>query len=98
MGDGRQLTRRIRAAFRHGGDAVAGAPIVARVLGAIGLLAVLVATAFALVLLAMANLRGSTNEQVQANKVTTAALRLERVVDRLDQNLRGFVLTRNRAI
>ena len=98
MGDGRQLTRRIRAAFRHGGDAVAGAPIVARVLGAIGLLAVLVATAFALVLLAMANLRGSTNEQVQANKVATAALRLERVVDGLDQSLRGFVLTRNRAI
>ncbi len=98
MGDGRQLTRRIRAAFRHGADAIAGAPIVARVLGAIGLLAVLVATAFALVLLAMANLRGSTNEQVQANKVTTAALRLERVIDGLDQNLRGFVLTRNLAI
>jgi signal transduction histidine kinase len=98
MGDGRQLTGRIRAAFRHGADAISGAPIVARVLGAIGLLAVLVATAFALVLLAMSNLRGSTNEQVQANKVTTAALRLERVVDGLDQSLRGFVLTRNRAI
>src|SRR6266540_4249892 len=98
MGDGRQLTRRIRAAFRRGADAVAEAPIVARVLGAIGLLAVLVATAFVLVLLAMANLRGSTDEQVQVNKVTTAALRLARVVDGLDQSLRGFVLTRNRAI
>ena len=64
MGDGRQLTRRIRAAFRHGADSVAGAPIVARMLGAIGLLAVLVATAFVFVLLAMGNLRGSTNEQV----------------------------------
>ena len=32
-----------------------------------------------------------------ANRVTTAALRLERVVDELDQSLRGFVLTRNRA-
>jgi signal transduction histidine kinase len=59
---------------------------------------VLVATAFALVLLAMANLRGSTDEQVQANKVATAALRLGRVVDELDQSLRGFVLTRNRGI
>ena len=94
----RQLTRPIRAAFRRGADAVAEAPIVARVLGAIGLLALLVATAFALVLLAMANLRGSTDEQAQANKVTTAALRLERVIDELDQSLRGFVLTRNRGI
>jgi signal transduction histidine kinase len=99
MGDaGRQLTRRIRAAFRRGADSVAEAPIVARVLGAIGLLAVLVATAFALILLAMANLRGTTDEQAQANRVTTAALRLERVVDELEQSLRGFVLTRNRAI
>jgi signal transduction histidine kinase len=98
MGDGRQLTRPIRAAFRQGVDAVAEAPIVVRVLGAIGLLAVLVATAFVLILLAMANLRGSTNEQVQANKVTTAALRFERVVDELDQSFRGFVLTRNRSI
>lgn len=91
----RQLTGRTRAAFRRGADAVAEAPILARVLGAIGLLAVLVATAFAIILLAMASLRGSTNEQVQSNRVTTAALRLERVVDDLDQSLRGFVLTRN---
>jgi signal transduction histidine kinase len=94
----RQLSSRARAAFERASDAIAEAPIVARVLGAIGLLAVLVATAFAIVLLAMSNLRGSTNEQVQANRVTTAALRLERVVDELDQSLRGFVLTRNRAI
>jgi signal transduction histidine kinase len=88
----------LRASLRRGADAVAQAPIVARVLGAIGLLAVLVASAFAIVLLAMSNLRGSTNEQVQANKVTTAALRLERVVDELEQSLRGFVLTRNQGI
>jgi signal transduction histidine kinase len=68
------------------------------VLGAIGILALLVATAFAIVLLAMSDLRGSTDEQVQANKVTTAALRLERVVDELEQSLRGFVLTRNSRI
>jgi signal transduction histidine kinase len=87
-----------RALLRRGADAVARAPIVARVLGAIGLLAVLVATAFAIVLVAMSDLRGSTNEQVQANKVTTATLRLERVVDELEQSLRSFVLTRNPAI
>lgn len=93
-----RLTGRAGGALRRAADAVAEAPIVARMLGAIGLLALLVGTAFVLILLAMANLRGSTNEQVQANRVTTAALRLERVVDELDQSLRGFVLTRNRAI
>src|SRR5439155_7598151 len=74
------------------------APIVARMVGAIGMLAVLVATAFAIALLAMSNLRSSTDEQVQANRVTTASLRLERVVDELEQSLRGFVLTRNSRI
>lgn len=74
------------------------APIVARVLGAIGVLAILVAIAFTIALLAMSSLRGSTDEQVQANRVTTAALRLERVVDELEQSLRGFVLTRNERI
>jgi signal transduction histidine kinase len=94
----RTLTGRIRAALRRSTDAVAEAPILARVLGAVGLLAVLVATAFAIILLAMASLRSSTDEQVQANRVTTAALRLERVVDELDQSFRGFVLTRNAGI
>jgi signal transduction histidine kinase len=94
----RQLNGWARPAFGRAADAVAEAPILARVLGAIGVLAVLVATAFAIVLLAMANLRGSTNAQVQANKVTTATLRLGRIVDELDRSLRGFVLTRNRAI
>jgi signal transduction histidine kinase len=94
----RQLTRRLEKSFRGWVDGVAAAPIAARVLGAIGVLAVLVAVAFTLVLLAMANLRGSTNEQVQANRVTASALRLERVVDELEQSLRGFVLTRNRRI
>jgi signal transduction histidine kinase len=89
---------RLRALVRRGADAVAKAPIVARVLGAIGLLAVLVATAFAIVLFAMSDLRSSTDAQVQANKVTTATLRLERVVDELEQSLRSFVLTRNPAI
>jgi signal transduction histidine kinase len=93
-----RLAGRIRSALRRATDVVDGAPIVARVLGAIGLLAVLVATAFTLILLAMGNLRASTNEQVQANKVTAAALRFGRVVDELDQSLHSFLLTRNRTI
>jgi signal transduction histidine kinase len=84
--------------YRQAADNAATAPIVARVVGAIGVLALLVAAAFAFVLVALSNLRVSTNEQAVANRVTTAALRLERVVDELDQSLRGFVLTRNAGI
>jgi signal transduction histidine kinase len=84
--------------YRRAADNAATAPIVARVLGAIGVLALLVAGAFAFLLVALSNLQGSTNEQAVANRVTTAALRLERVVDELDQSLRGYVLTRNASI
>ena len=91
--------RRIRRGVRARSPTnIDSAPIAARVLGAIGVLAVLVAVAFAVVLLAMSNLRGSTDEQVQANRVTASTLRLERVVDELEQSLRGFVLTRNARI
>jgi signal transduction histidine kinase len=90
-----RLTQRLRQTFRGVVDGVSAAPIAARVLGAIGVLAVLVAVAFALVLLAMSNLRGSTDAQVQANRVTASSLRLARVIDQLEQSLRGFVLTRN---
>ena len=79
-------------------EIVDSAPIAIRVLSAIGVLALLVAAAFSFVLLAMSSLRESTDEQVQVNKVTAATLRLERVVDELDQSLRGFVLTRNARI
>jgi signal transduction histidine kinase len=89
---------RIRRILDRATNVVDQAPIVARVLGAIGVLALLVAIAFAIVLLAMSDLRSSTDEQVQANRVTTAALRLERVVDELEQSLRSFVLTRNARI
>jgi signal transduction histidine kinase len=93
-----RLTGWLAERYRRAADNAATAPIVARVLGAIGVLAILVAAAFAFVLVALSNLRGSTNEQAVANRVTTATLRLERVVDELDQSLRGFVLTRNRGI
>jgi signal transduction histidine kinase len=98
MALGRRLIGWVAERYRLAADNAATAPIVARVLGAIGVLALLVAAAFAFVLVALSNLRGSTNEQVVANRVTTAALRLERVVDELDQSLRGFVLTRNAGI
>ena len=91
----RYLTGGLQRAYRRGAENIRSAPIATRVLGAIGVLAVLVAIAFAVVLLAMSNLRSSTDEQVQANRVTASTLRLERVVDELEQNLRGFVLTRN---
>jgi len=98
MGSRGGLTGWFRKRYNRAAENVATAPIVARVLGAIGVLAILVAAAFAFVLVALSNLRGSTNEQVTANRVTTAALRLERVVDEVDQSLRGVVLTGNSSI
>ena len=91
----RYLTGGLRRAYTRGAENIRSAPIATRVLGAIGILAVLVAIAFAVVLLAMSNLRSSTDEQVQANRVTASTLRLERVVDELEESLRSFVLTRN---
>ncbi len=88
----------LQRAYERGAANVRSAPIAARVLGAIGVLALLVAVAFAVVLLAMSNLRSSTGEQVQANRITASTLRLERVVDELEQSFRGFVLTRNKGI
>ena len=89
------LTGGLQRAYKRGAENIRSAPIATRVLGAIGVLAVLVAIAFAVVLLAMSNLRSSTDEQVQANRVTASTLRLERVVDELEESLRSFVLTRN---
>jgi signal transduction histidine kinase len=78
--------------------AIDAAPIAVRVLAAIGVLALLVAAAFVVVLLAMSSLRASTDEQVRVNRVTAATLRLQGVVDELDQSFQGFVLTRNSRI
>ncbi len=77
---------------------IGAAPIAVRMLAGVGTLALLVAAAFAVALTAMSSLRGSTNDQVRVNRVTAATLRVERVVDELDQSLRGFVLTRNERI
>jgi signal transduction histidine kinase len=88
----------LRRGYERLVELVDSAPIAVRVLSAIGVLALLVAAAFAVVLLAMSSLRESSDEQVQVNKVTAATLRLQGVVDELDQSLRGFVLTRNTRI
>ena len=88
----------IRRGYERLVEIVGSAPIAIRVLSAIGILALLVAGAFSVVLLAMSSLRESTDEQVQVNKVTAATNRLQRVVDGLDQSLRGYVLTRNSRI
>jgi signal transduction histidine kinase len=88
----------VRRGYERLSGLVESAPIAIRVLTAIGVLALLVAAAFSVVLLAMSSLRESTDEQVQVNKVTAATNRLQRVVDGLDQSLRTYVLTRNARI
>jgi signal transduction histidine kinase len=88
----------VRRGYERLVEIVDSAPIAVRVLGAIGLLTFLVAAAFVVVLLAMSNLRASTNEQVRVNRVTASTLRLERVVDELEQSFGFFVLTRNASI
>jgi len=66
-------------------------PLLSRVLiGSLGL-SVLVAAAFALALLAMSDLRSSTNAQAHSKDVSTATLELERVVNELESSLRGYV-------
>src|SRR5439155_9492540 len=68
-------------------------PLLSRVLiGSLGL-SVLVAAAFALALLAMSDLRSSTNAQAHSKDVSTATLELERVVSELDVSLRGYVVS-----
>src|SRR5439155_7230584 len=66
-------------------------PLLSRVLiGSVGL-SILVAAAFALALLAMSDLRSSTNAQAHSKDVSTSTLELERVVNELESSLRGYV-------
>ena len=81
-----------------GAEAAAGAPIVARIVAAIGVLAVLLCVAFAFVLFALSDLRRATDQQVEAKHVTAASLRIEQIVDQLEQSFRSFVFTRNELI
>ena len=56
-------------------------------------LSVLVATAFVVMLIAISDLRSSTNAQAQAKDVSTATLDLERVVNELETNFRGYIIS-----
>ncbi|HEU5211803.1 MAG TPA: HAMP domain-containing sensor histidine kinase [Gaiellaceae bacterium] len=62
------------------------------------MVAVLLAVAFAFVLIALTDLRSATDEQVRARRVTTATLRVEQLVGGLEQTLRNFILTRSSLI
>jgi signal transduction histidine kinase len=69
-------------------------PLLSRVLlGSTGL-AVLIGATFALALLAMSDLRSSTNAQAHSKDVSTATLEVERVVNELESSLRGYVNSR----
>ena len=59
-------------------------------------LAVIVAGTFAVLLVAMSDLRSSNNAQARSKDVSTATLELERVVNELDVSLRSFVVSGNR--
>jgi signal transduction histidine kinase len=76
-------------------DKVEATPILTRVVFVVVMLALLAGVSFAIFMLALTSLRSSTADQAEANRVSTAALRLERVVDELDESLRSFVLTGN---
>jgi signal transduction histidine kinase len=95
MSEAPKRASKMKGKLRAGADAVVAAPMVVRILGAIGMLAVLLCVAFAFVLFALSDLRVATNRQVQARQVTAATLRVGQTVDRLEQSLRSFVLTRN---
>jgi signal transduction histidine kinase len=66
-------------------------PLLSRLLIGSAVLAVLVGAAFALALLAVSDLRSSTNAQAHSKDVSTATLELERVVNQLESSLRGYV-------
>ena len=66
-------------------------PLLSRVLIGSAGLSVLVAAAFAVLLIAMSDLRSSTNAQAHSKDVSTATLELERVVNQLELSLGGYV-------
>jgi len=58
-------------------------------------LAVLVAGAFAVLLVTVYDLKASTHAQTRSRNVTAATLRLQEVVNQLESGLRGFVVSGN---
>jgi signal transduction histidine kinase len=77
------------------GARLAAVPLLSQVVLASALIAVLVTGAFAVLLIAMSDLRGSTSAQARSKDVTAATLGLERLVNELEANLRAFVISGN---
>jgi signal transduction histidine kinase len=71
------------------------ASLAARMLVASAMLAVVVAAAFATLLLAVFALRDATEREGRAKDVTAASLELEKLVVDLETGLRGLVITEN---
>ena len=71
-------------------------PLLSRVvIGSAGF-SVLIAGAFAVLLIAMSDLRSSTDAQARSKDVSTATLELERVVNQLELSLGGYVTSGSR--
>jgi signal transduction histidine kinase len=75
--------------------ATASVGLLSRVIAGSVLLSVLVVGTFFVLLVAMSDLRSSTNEQARSKQVTAATLGLERVVNQLDASLRAYVISGN---
>jgi signal transduction histidine kinase len=71
-------------------------PLVARIALASALLAVLVAAAFAVLIIALSELRATTSEANRSKDVTSATLVLEQDLLQLDAALRGYINTGDR--
>jgi signal transduction histidine kinase len=71
-------------------------PLVARIALASALLAVLVAGAFAVLVVTLSDLRATTNAANRSKDITSATLVLEQDLLQLDASLRGFVNTGDR--
>jgi signal transduction histidine kinase len=69
----------------------------ARMLVASAVLALVVASVFAVLIQAVAALNDATSQEAHAKDVTLATLRLEKLYIDLETGLRGFILTRNEA-
>lgn len=94
----RAASRRRRSPSAAGGYLrrllITSIPLVPRVVLASALLAALVASAFAVLVLAVSALRTTTDQATHSKDVSVATLTLARDVADLEAGLRGYVLTR----
>ncbi len=90
---GRRLARRPGRSARRLKRWAQSRSLLARAIAASLLLTVLVAGTFVLMLVAVSNLRGSTNAQAQSRAITGATLGLEQTVDELEVSLRAFIVS-----